>query len=103
MRRIDVIGISVGILVAGAIAYGLLQGAGLDSLEAGIWSQVLLVGGLLGWVMSYLTRVLTQKMTYNQQIDEYKQAVLKKQLEQMTPEQIAQLQAQADAESEKDS
>ena len=95
MRRIDVIGIGFGIFIAGGLAYLLLQGLGLGSLKAGIWSQVLLVGGLVGWLLSYLTRVVAQKMTYNQQLKEYEEAFLKKKLQEMTPEELANLQAQA--------
>jgi len=34
--------------LAGGLVYAILQLAGLDSLEAGVWSQLLLVGGLIG-------------------------------------------------------
>lgn len=92
MRRIDAIGIAIGVFIAGGLIYLLLQVAGLDNLEAGIWSQVLLVGGLVGWVLTYLFRVGTKTMTYNQQLKDYEEAVLQKRLEAMTPEELAQLQ-----------
>lgn len=98
MRRIDVIGIGFGIFAAGGIAYLGFRGAGLDSTSAGIWSQLLLVGGLVGWLLSYLFRVVTQNMTYDQQLKDYEDAVLQKRLEEMTPEQIAQLQAEIEQE-----
>lgn len=98
MRRIDAIGIAFGAFAAGGIIYLLLQVAGLDSLEAGIWSQVLLVGGLIGWLLSYLFRVVTKNMTYNQQMKDYEDAVLHKRLEEMTPEELAQLQAEIEQE-----
>jgi len=100
MRRIDAIGIAIGVFAAGGIMYILLQVAGLDEMKAGIWSQALLVGGLLGWVLTYLFRVGTHKMTYNQQLKEYDDAVLQKRLEEMTPEELAQLQAELEQESE---
>ncbi|MFP4120156.1 DUF3007 family protein [Coleofasciculus sp.] len=100
MRRIDAIGIAIGVFAAGGIMYILLQVAGLDEMKAGIWSQALLVGGLLGWVLTYLFRVGTHKMTYNQQLKEYEDAVLQKRLEEMTPEELAQLQAELEQESE---
>jgi hypothetical protein len=100
MRRIDAIGIAIGVFAAGGIMYLLLQVAGLDEVKAGIWSQALLVGGLLGWVLTYLFRVGTHKMTYNQQLKEYEDAVLQKRLEEMTPEELAQLQAELEQESE---
>ena len=98
MRRIDAIGISLGVLVAGGLAYLLLQGAGLDSIQAGIWTQVALVGGLLGWVVTYAFRALTQTMTYNQQLKDYEDAVLQKRLDELTPEALATLQAEIEAE-----
>ncbi len=99
MRRIDVIGIGLGVFLAGGLAYLLLQGAGLESANAGIWSQVLLVGGLVGWVITYLTRVFTHKMTYNQQLQDYTNAVLQQKLESMSPDEIEQLQAEVDRDN----
>ena len=98
MRRIDAIGISVGVFIAGGLAYLLLQGAGLDSIQAGIWTQVALVGGLLGWVVTYAFRAVTQTMTYNQQLKDYEDAVLQKRLDELTPEALATLQAEIEAE-----
>lgn len=98
MRRIDVIGIGFGIFVAGGVLYLLLQAVGLDSLNAGIWSQVLLVMGLVGWTATYLFRVVTHKMTYHQQLKDYEDAVLQKRLDEMTPEEWAQLQAELEQE-----
>lgn len=100
MRRIDAIGIAIGVFAAGGIMYILLQVAGLNELKAGIWSQALLVGGLLGWVLTYFFRVGTKTMTYNQQLKDYKDAVLEKRLAEMTPEELAQLQADLEQDSE---
>lgn len=98
MRRIDAIGIAIGVFAAGGIIYVVLQIAGLDSQKAGIWSQALLVGGLVGWLLTYLFRVGTKNMAYNQQLKDYKEAVLQKRLEEMTPEELAQLQAEVEQE-----
>ncbi|KOR36453.1 hypothetical protein AM228_12895 [Planktothricoides sp. SR001] len=98
MRRIDVIGIGLGMFLAGGLVYLALEFAGLDSQSAGIWSQAVLVGGVVGWLLTYLFRTLTQQMTLNQQIKEYKEAVLTKQLEEMSPEELAKLQAEIEAE-----
>jgi Protein of unknown function (DUF3007) len=98
MRRIDVLGIGLGVFVAGGGLYLLLQGVGLDGISAGIWSQALLVGGLVGWVLSYVLRVVTQNMSYNQQLKDYEDAVLQKRLEEMSPEELAQLQAEVEQE-----
>ncbi len=99
MRRIDAIGITVGVFAAGGLIYLLLQVAGLDSLKAGIWTQAVLVGGLIGWLLTYLFRVGTKNMTYNQQVQDYEEAVLQKRLEEMTPEELAKLQAEIEQEN----
>ena len=80
MRRIDAIGITLGIFVAGGLAYIILNLAGLNNLEAGIWSQLFLVGGLIGWLTTYIFRVTGQKMTYHQQRQDYEAAYLQKRL-----------------------
>ena len=98
MRRIDVIGISIGVFAAGGIIYLLLQVVGLDSMNAGIWSQVFLVGGLIGWLLTYLFRAVTQNMTYSQQLKDYEEAVLQKRLEELTPEELAKIQAEIEQE-----
>lgn len=94
MRRIDLIFIGLAVFAVGGIVYFLLQYLGIDGLTAGIWTQVLLVVGLLVWTLSYLWRVVTQNMTYNQQLKDYEDAVLRKRLEEMTPEELAQLEAE---------
>jgi hypothetical protein len=101
MRRIDVIYIGLAMFAAGGVIYLLLNQAGLDSIDAGIWSQVLLVVGLLAWVLTYLRRALTKNMTYNQQLQDYEDAVLQKRLDEMTPEELERLQAEVEAEKQK--
>jgi len=98
MRRIDAIGIGIGVFAAGGLAYIILQMAGLNSPEAGIWSQLLLVGGLIGWLFTYVFRVTSQKMTYHQQRQEYEEAYFQKRLEELTPEELAKIQAEIEQE-----
>lgn len=98
MRRIDVIGIGIGIFAAGGILYAVFQVAGLDSINAGIWSQAILVGVVIGWLVTYLFRALTKTMTYNQQLKDYEDAVLQKRLEELTPEELEKLQAEVEQE-----
>ncbi|MGB3533005.1 MAG: DUF3007 family protein [Microcoleaceae cyanobacterium] len=101
MRRIDVIGIGLGIFVAGGIIYlGFVQ-LGFDATDAGIWSQVILVAGVVGWLLTYLLRAVTQNMTYNQQLKDYEDAVLQKRLDAMSPQELAQLQAEVEIEKQK--
>ncbi|MEA5598057.1 DUF3007 family protein [Rivularia sp. UHCC 0363] len=91
MRRIDAIGIVFGVFGLGGLAYVVLKLAGFNSFSAGIWSQVLLVGGLIGWLLSYVFRAVGNKMTYHQQREEYEKAFLQHQLDQLSPEQMDRL------------
>jgi hypothetical protein len=59
MRRIDVILLSLGILGGGLVVKIGLEQVGLDSLDAGVWTQAVLVLGLLGWISTYLVRAVT--------------------------------------------
>ncbi|PZO14387.1 MAG: DUF3007 domain-containing protein [Leptolyngbya foveolarum] len=94
MRRIDAIGISLGVFALGGAVYTGLNLAGLDNLSAGVWSQVVLVLVLVGWTATYLTRVVGKNMTYDQQLRDYEDAVLQKRLDEMSPEEVAALQAE---------
>jgi hypothetical protein len=98
MRRIDVIWISLAVLVAGGGVYWLLQVVGVEAASAGVWTQFVLILGLLGWVGTYVYRALTKQMTYVQQLQDYEEAVLQKRYEAMTPEQLEQLQAELEQE-----
>ncbi len=98
MRRIDAIGIGLLVFVAGGLIYVLLRTVGLDTFNAGVWSQVIFVLGLLGWVGTYVFRVVGGKMTYNQQREDYETAVLQQRLDAMSPEELAALQAELEQE-----
>ena len=99
MRRIDVLAVGLGIFIAGGLAYLFLQGLGLDAQTAGIWAQVGLMGGLVGWLLSYLLRAFTQRMTYHRQLKDYQEAVLQKRLEALTPEELAQIRLEIEQEN----
>ena len=98
MRRIDVIGIGLGIFIVAGLIYLAFQIFGLNGIDAGIWTQALLVVGLVGWSLTYLFRVGTKNMTYNQQLKDYEEAVMQKRLEEMSPEELAQLQQEIERE-----
>ncbi|WP_019499522.1 DUF3007 family protein [Pseudanabaena sp. PCC 6802] len=100
MRRIDAIALTLVFFLLGGLAYIVLQWLGIGKMNAGIWSQVVLITALLVWLGSYLLRVVTKNMTYDQQLENYKTAVLKKRLEEMSPEEIARLQAEVAAEKQ---
>ena len=91
MRRIDAILIALGFFLTGGIIYVAFKVVGLDAADAGIWSQVILVLGLIGWVSAYVIRVFTNDMTYHKQVKDYDDAFFAKQLEKMTPEEIEKL------------
>jgi hypothetical protein len=98
MRRIDALGIGLGIFLVGGLTYVLLQLLGVDSLQAGVWSQVLLVTVLVGWLLTYASRAVSKKMTYHEQRQQYEEAFFKKQWDSLTPEQKALLQAEIEQE-----
>ena len=94
MRRIDAILIALGVFLAGGVIYLVFQFLGLSAQSAGIWSQVLLVLGLIGWVSTYIFRVFTNQMTYHKQVKDYDDAFFAQQLEKMSPEEIEKLMAE---------
>ncbi|WP_035992944.1 DUF3007 family protein [Leptolyngbya sp. KIOST-1] len=96
MRRIDVLAIGLGIFLAGGGMFLGLRLAGLDGINAGIWSQAIMVGGVVAWLLSYLFRVVTHNMTLNQQMEDYESAVLQRRLDELSPEQLAALQEKLD-------
>jgi len=98
MRRIDAIAIMAAFFVFGGVSFWIFRISGFDATNAGIWSQVVLIGVLLAWISTYVFRAVTQTMTYNQQLDDYKKAVLTKRLEEMSPEDRASLLAEVEAE-----
>ena len=100
MRRIDAIAIAIAVFLGGGLVYLVLQATGIDGISAGIWTQLLLVVGLIAWASTYLLRVLKKDMTYNQQLKDYQEAVLQKRLEEMSPEELAKLQAEIEQEQE---
>ncbi|MEA5582860.1 DUF3007 family protein [Nodularia harveyana UHCC-0300] len=100
MRRIDAIGIGLGVFIAGGLGYVGLQLVGLDGEQAGIWSQVLLVAGLVGWLASYIFRAVGNKMTYHEQREQYEKAFLQKRLDELTPEELAKIQDEIAQESQ---
>lgn len=102
MRRVDAIVIALGIFLGAGVVYIVLQTVGLDGITAGIWTQTLLVVGLIAWSLTYLLRVGTKNMTYNQQLKDYEEAVLQKRLEEMSPEEVAQLQVEIEQDKQQD-
>ncbi len=98
MRRIDAIAVGIGIFIAGGLIYGILQLLGFDSINAGIWSQFVLTTGLIIWLLTYVFRVGSKNMTIHQQMKDYQDAYLQKRLEEMSEEEIAQIQTEIEQE-----
>jgi Protein of unknown function (DUF3007) len=88
MRRIDAILICLGCFVFGGGVYLGFKAFGIADLDAGIWSQVVLVLGLIGWIGSYGIRAITHNMTYDRQIKDHKEAYLRRQLEGMSEAEV---------------
>ncbi|MEB3212535.1 MAG: DUF3007 family protein, partial [Leptolyngbyaceae bacterium] len=86
MSRLDVILIGLALLLGTGGMYLLIQWAGVDGIDAGIWTQVALVVVILVWLSTYAFRAVTKNMTYNQQLKDYEDAVLQKRLDEMSPE-----------------
>lgn len=102
MRRIDAIGIGLIVFALGGLLYGILKIVGVDDLNAGIWSQGIFILLILAWVSTYLFRVVSGRMTYNQQRDRYEDAFLQKRLDDLSPEELAKLQTKLEQEEQKD-
>ena len=98
MRRIDALGLGLAFFLSGGLVYAILLGFGLDGQKAGIWTQAVLVGGLVLWLLSYIFRVFTHDMTYHQQIKDYEEAMIQKRWENMTPAEREALQAEVEQE-----
>ncbi|MEM9155971.1 MAG: DUF3007 family protein, partial [Cyanobacteria bacterium P01_F01_bin.33] len=86
------------LLGAGGGAYFVLQGVSLDGQSAGLLSGTLLVVVLVVWTATYFTRVMTGSMSYHEQAEIYKTKAFEKQLNEMSPEELAQFQAELEAE-----
>lgn len=99
MRRIDAMGLGLAVLLLGGGLFVGFRVFGFDSTSAGIWSQAIFISLLIIWVLSYVFRAGTGNMTLNQQLDDYEEAVLKKRLAEMSPEELADLQAKLDDEA----
>ena len=98
MRRIDAILVTLGLFAAGGLLFWGFRAAGANEIDAGVWSQAVFLLLVLGWLLTYAVRAVTQNMTYNRQLEEYKTEVLKKQWESLSPEEQAKILAELDQE-----
>ncbi|MEI6428534.1 MAG: DUF3007 family protein [Pseudanabaena sp. ELA607] len=98
MRRIDAILITFGLFATGGLLFWIFRASGINEIDAGVWSQAVFLLLILGWLLTYAVRAVTQNMTYNRQLAEYKTAVLKKQWESLSEEEQAKILAELDQE-----
>ncbi len=68
MRRLDFFTITLGLLLIGPLFYGGAIALGVKAQTAGVWASTFFVVIIMGWILTYVFRVLTTNMTFNQQI-----------------------------------
>ena len=74
LTRANVLQIGFGVFVLGAIGYFSFRFFGLEGQQAGIASEALLILIVCVWTGTYLFRVFTGKMTFNEQRKRYREA-----------------------------
>jgi hypothetical protein len=74
MTRGQALLLGLAVLGLGAGGYGLFQAGGLPDFSAGIATSVLLLLVVVGWVSTYLVRVVSGKMTFSEQRRQYRAA-----------------------------
>ncbi len=74
MTRANVLLIGLAVFLLGGVGFGLFRVVGLETASAGIAAEAFLVLIVVGWTMSYLFRVVTGNMTFNEQRKRYREA-----------------------------
>ena len=74
MTRAKVFQLGLLVLGLGGIGYFAFRLSGLESFSAGIASEAVLVLLVVGWIISYLVRVVTGNMTFVEQRKRYRKA-----------------------------
>jgi hypothetical protein len=100
MRRRDILGIGLALLLGGGVLYGLLLWAGLDTGTAQQVSSAAFMLGCLGWTVSYLRRVLSGEMTLRAQWASFERQQIEEKLRSFSPEEWQALQAELEAATE---
>jgi len=97
--RKDVLIIGVALMALGYAAYYGLQAVGVEPGMAGNFVQLAVFLGIcVFWVSTYVYRVATKQMTYVKQLEQYEEAVMRKRVEEMTEEEMADLVREAERE-----
>lgn len=100
MRRRDVLGLGLAILLGGGILYGSLIWAGLDTDSAQKISSLVFFLTCLGWTFGYLGRVVRGEMTLKAQQASFEAQQVQEYLEALSPEEWQTLQAELEKEVE---
>ncbi len=74
ITRGNVLLVGAGLLFLGAIGYEGFRLIGFEGPSAGIASEAVLIFIVIAWTSSYLLRVVTGKMTFNEQRKRYQMA-----------------------------
>ena len=74
LTRTNVIQLGFIVLLLGLLGYGFFRLIGFEEASAEIASEVVLVAIVILWTGSYLFRVFTGKMTFNEQRKRYREA-----------------------------
>ena len=94
MTRAKVLQLGLLVFVLGACGYWGFRFLGLEGASAGIAAEALLILIVIGWIGTYVFRVVTGQMTFNEQRKRYLQ-----EYEKLTNEE---LQARFDAMSDEE-
>ncbi|MEN9202351.1 MAG: DUF3007 family protein [Thermostichus sp. DG_1_6_bins_120] len=100
MRRLDVLGLGLAVLLGGGILYGSLIWLGLDTGSAQKAASMVLLLACVGWTLGYLRRVVRGEMTLKAQRASFEAQQMQQQLEALSPEEWQALQAELAAEEE---
>ncbi len=105
MTRANVLFFGLLTLLLGAVGYGAFRVIGLEDASAGIAAESILILIVFGWTCSYLLRVVTGKMTFNEQRKRYREeyekvttAELERRFQSMSDEQRTTLLAELEKE-----
>ncbi len=98
LTRANVLQVGLGVFALGAVGYFSFRFIGFEGQKAGIASEALLISIICVWTCTYLFRVFTGKMTFNEQRKRYREAYekitsaeLQSKFEAMTDEEQNQL------------
>ena len=105
MTRAKVFQIGLIVFLLGGFGYEVFQLLGLESISAGIATQLILILIIFAWTASYLLRVFSGNMTFMEQRKRYREAYekltdkkIKEKFDAMTEEEKIELLKTVDEE-----